>query len=142
MERKKMHHVGIVLPTEETVYAFMQQYGLEVDKIEETPYQSKAIFTKAGPNECPIEFLIPSGGPLAAFNGGKGGIHHICYEVEDMAASMAQLRAQGCQMLEEEPLDASKPGSQDFGTVHLNFVRPKSSFGVLVELWEEKPAAE
>lgn len=134
----KMHHVGIVLPTEEDMFAFMKQYGLETDRIADTPYQSKAYFTKAGPGECPIEFLIAEGGPLAAFNNGKGGIHHICYEVDNIEKTTAMLQEMGCEMLESQPQNSCPGKSSGFGNIKINFVRPRSSYGVLVELWEEK----
>lgn len=129
---KRICHIGMVLPTIEDVHAFMKQYGLEVFLDYETPYQARCIFTKAGPNESPIEFLVPSGGPLKEYNGGKGGIHHICYEVDDIEEASNQLRAMGVRLLEDEPV-LSKTGAK------LNFVRPSSSYGILVELMEGSP---
>lgn len=125
MNFKRICHIGIVLPTIEDVYAFMQQYGLEVFLDYETPYQARCIFTKAGPNESPIEFLVPSGGPLKEYNGGKGGIHHICYEVDDIKKASSELRAMGVKLLEDEPVQ-SKMGCT------INFVRPSWSYGILV----------
>jgi len=120
------------MPTIEAAHAFMGQYGLEIYMEEETPYQSHCIFTKAKPNESPIEFIIPSGGPLQAFNGGKGGLHHICYEVDDVEKAANELRAIGCRLLEDEGV-MTGCGSK------INFVRPSSSFGVLVELMQDSP---
>ncbi|SMC81822.1 VOC family protein [Papillibacter cinnamivorans] len=136
-QRMKMHHVGIIVPTEEKAYAFMAQYGLEAASIGETPYQAKAIFTKANGQESPIEFLIPSGGVLKEFNNGKGGIHHVCYEVEDIETACHELISQGCEMLEKAPVRAGNPGSA-FENTWINFVRPKFSSGILVELWENR----
>lgn len=126
---KRLHHIGIVLPNLEQVHAFMTQYGLEIEREGETPYQAACIFTKAGNNESPIEFLIPSGGPLQAFNEGKGGIHHICFEVDDIEQAAGELRAMGCKLLQDEASLA------EYNT-KINFVRPGYSFGVLVELME------
>jgi len=129
MTYKRLHHIGIILPTIEAVQAFAQQYGLEIAAEGETPYQARCLFTKTRGQESPIEFLIPAGGPLLAFNEGRGGIHHICYEVEDIEQAAHELRAQGCKLLEDEAKIA-----QD--GIKVNFIRPGSSFGVLVELME------
>jgi len=129
MINKRLHHIGIILPTAEAAHAFMKQYGLEVEAEGETPYLARCIFTKARGEESPIEFLIPSGGPLQAFNDGKGGIHHICFEVEDIEQAANELRAMGCRMLEDEAKAAANG-------IKVNFIRPSSSFGILVELME------
>ena len=125
----RLHHIGIILPTDEAVQAFMAQYELEAAAEGETPYQARCIFTKARDHESPIEFLIPSGGPLQAFNEGKGGIHHICFEVEDIEQATKVLRSMGCKLLEDENKAAAQGAK-------INFIRPSSSFGVLVELIE------
>ena len=129
MINKRLHHIGIILPSAEAVHAFMEQYGLEAAGEGETPYQARCIFTKARGNESPIEFLIPTGGPLQAFNEGKGGIHHICFEVEDIEQAAGELRAMGCRLLEDEAKAAAD-------NIKVNFIRPASSWGILVELME------
>ena len=84
MIHKRLHHVGIILPKEEYVRELMDMYGLESETEGMTPYDTKFIFTKMNPaeSESPIEFLIPYSGVLAEYNGGKGGIAHICFQVE------------------------------------------------------------
>ena len=103
MVHKRLHHVGIILPKEEYVNDLMEMYGLEEDHREMTPYDTLAIFTKMNPDESesPIEFLIPYSGVLAEYNGGKGGIAHICFEVDDIDAACEEFRAKGCALLEE-----------------------------------------
>lgn len=132
MVHKRLHHVGIIVPQEEAVQKFMDMYGLEVDYsgyVE--PYRSKYIFTKSTPgkNDSPVEFLVPNGGVLANYNGGKGGIHHICYEVDDVDAACAEFREKGYGLLEEECPVVD-------GTMKINFVRPRFSQGILVEFME------
>ena len=126
---ERLHHIGIILPDLQTVLAFIEQYGLVADGEGQTPYQARCIFTKAKENESPIEFLIPTGGPLQAFNEGRGGLHHICFEVEDIEQAATELRAMGCKLLEDE----AKMAERD---IKVNFVRPGSSWGILVELME------
>lgn len=69
--------------------------------------------------------------PIARFLEKKGeGIHHIAYEVTDIRAEMARLKAEGFTLLQEEP----KPGADN---KLVCFLHPKSTNGVLVELCQE-----
>lgn len=132
MVHKRLHHVGIILPKEEYVNDLMEMYGLEEDHREMTPYDTLAIFTKMNPDESesPIEFLIPYSGVLAEYNGGKGGIAHICFEVDDIDAACEEFRAKGCALLEETCKMVE-------GTnMKINFVKPRSNHGILIELME------
>ena len=133
METKRLHHVSILLPTMEQVKDFMTTYGLEIERESYTAYGGAIVFSKMRQNECPLEFIVPSGGSkLAEYNNGKGGIHHICFEVEDLELASNELRAQGAVLLEEKGV---------YGGPHAkcNFVRPKYSHGILVELMEVNP---
>ena len=123
---KKLHHVGIVLPTEEKANAFIEKYKLKVIRKGETPYSAKFIFAKGG-GGSQIEFIIPSGEPLKSYNGGKGGLHHLCFKVKNIQSTENYLRAVGFELLEEKAKRANRHAK-------INFVRPSSSFGILVEL--------
>lgn len=131
MIHKRMHHVGIIMPTEDDVWNLMNLYGLELDCKGETPYECRYYFTKmnAAYSDSPIEFLVAQGGPLKDFNHGKGGIHHICFEVDDIDKTCEELRAKGLLLLENESQISDK-------TMKINFVRPKSSHGILVEFMQ------
>ena len=126
--RMRMHHVGIVLPTIEAAKEVMDTIGVEIDYTGYVKaYTSDLIFTKYGPNESPIEFIIPRGGVLAEYNKGKGGIAHICIEVNDIKGATDELISKGFEMLEKEPVE----GTED---IIVNFLRPKYSHGILIEL--------
>lgn len=132
MLHKRLHHVGIILPSQEIMEQFMKMYDLEIDYqgyVE--PYACRYIFTKMRPgvSESPIEFLIPEGGVLSRFNQGKGGIHHICYEVDDVEKVCAEFREKGYELLEDVCPVSDR-------TMKINFVRPRSSCGILVEFME------
>ncbi len=130
MVPKRLHHIGIIMPTVEKVQEFIEQMGLEIDeKGYVAPYHAHYFFTKCNGNESPIEFLVPTKGVLAKYNNGKGGIHHICYEVEDVVAASQEFIAKGYEMLEDECPQASP-------TQKINFVRPKFTQGILVEFME------
>ena len=132
MIHKRLHHVGIILPKEEYVREIMDMYGLESDNEGMTPYDTKFIFTKMNPqeSESPIEFLIPYSGVLAEYNGGKGGIAHICFEVDDIEAACEEFREKGYALLE----DTCK--MVEGTNMKINFVKPRSNHGILIELME------
>ncbi|TCO77390.1 VOC family protein [Marinisporobacter balticus] len=132
MIHKRLHHIGVIMPSLEEAEAFMKQFGLEVDhKGYVAPYHAHYIFTKMNENESesPLELLIPTEGVLAQYNKGRGGIHHICYEVDDVQAACDEFVSKGYEMLEKEVSQASP-------TMKINFVRPKYTHGILVEFME------
>lgn len=128
MQRKRMHHVGVVLPTLEAAEDVMTLFGLEKDYggyVES--YQADLIFTKYGDRESPIEFIIPhEGSVLKEFNGGKGGIAHIAFEVDDVEAVRREFEAKGRHMLEQKAVK----GTDD---IVVNFMRPRYSDHILFE---------
>jgi methylmalonyl-CoA/ethylmalonyl-CoA epimerase len=128
MQRKRLHHVGVVLPTREAVDNIMATFGLEEDYhgfVE--AYKADLIFTKYGEQESPIEFIIPhEGSVLKEFNNGKGGIAHIAFEVEDVEAVRREFEAKGMGMLEQKAVK----GTDD---LIINFMRPRYSEHILFE---------
>jgi len=83
--------------------------------------------------ESYVQLLTPVNdtSPVAKYLEKKGeGLHHIGYRVDDCAAALESLRAQGNRLLDEVP----RPGSR--GTT-VAFVHPKGAFGTLIELVQE-----
>lgn len=127
MKPMRIHHIGVVLPTRQAAQNIMDLLGMEVDyEGYVKAYSADLIFTKYGPRECPIEFIIPREGVLKEYNNGKGGIAHVAFEVEDVAAIGREMEAKGLGMLEQEPVQ----GTDD---IIVNFLRPKYSEGILFE---------
>ena len=127
MKIKRLHHVGIVLMSMETAHEFMERFSLEEDYCEYVEaYNAYCIFCKYGPEESPIELVIPTSGVLTQYRDGKGGLHHIAFEVDDAAEARKVFAEKGLEMLEEEAV----PGA---GGIIVNFLRPRFGFGVLVE---------
>ena len=116
MEHMRLHHVGIVISPEKAE-RFMQKFGLET---------ADCLFTKRRSDESYIELVIPKGGVLAEYNQGKGGIHHIAFEVDDVEKVRQEYEAQGLHMLEK----AAVPGA---GGIIVNFLRPRFGEGILTE---------
>ncbi len=80
-----------------------------------------------------IQLLTPTrdDSPVAKYLERKGeGIHHVGYRVDDCAAALAQVIAQGHKAIDQAP----RPGSR--GTT-VAFVHPKTAFGTLIELVQE-----
>lgn len=127
----RTHHWGIVLPTEEKARTFMDTFGLVQDYVGHVlAYDADLIFTKHGADADSIEFILPKSGVLTEFNKGKGGIAHVAFLVDDIIATSNELIAKGYEMLEKEPTE----GTED---IIVNFIRPKYTQGILVELIQE-----
>lgn len=88
--------------------------------------QIQLPFTKHKEDETPIELVIPLEGVLATYNNGKGGMHHIAFEVEDVEEVKRKYEAEGMKLLEESAV----PGA---GGIIVNFLRPRFGEGILVE---------
>ncbi|HOY28566.1 MAG TPA: methylmalonyl-CoA epimerase [Flavobacteriales bacterium] len=88
-------------------------------------------FFQVGPNKIELLESTRPDGPIAKAIEKRGeGIHHIAYEVADIRAEMARLKAEGFTLLNEEP----KHGADN---KLVCFIHPKTAGGVLVELCQE-----
>ena len=84
-----------------------------------------------GPNKIELLEATNPDSPIAKFLEKKGeGIHHIAFDVEDIHAEIARLKAEGFQVLNETP----KKGADN---KMVAFLHPKSTNGVLIELCQE-----
>ncbi|MBW8812424.1 MAG: VOC family protein [Caulobacterales bacterium] len=121
-----LHHVGIVQPSEEDAATLMAIMGLQEDYRGFVPqWSALCIFTKAA-SGSPIEFVVPDGGPLARFNKGAGGLHHIALQVADLDAVARDLEAQEMKLLEPEHVKGAGP-------FMCNFLSPIYTRGVQIE---------
>ncbi|PWC55856.1 methylmalonyl-CoA epimerase [Azospirillum sp. TSO22-1] len=128
----KLNHVAIVVPDLPAATAlYRDTLGAQVSAPVDLPPHGVTVVFVALPN-TKIELLHPLGdkSPVAPFleKNPSGGIHHICYEVEDILAARDQLKAQGARVLGDgEP----KIGAHDKPVL---FLHPKDFCGTLVEL--------
>lgn len=131
MKPMRMHHVGIIMTSMERAEAFLDQFGLEKDYMEYVDaYHAYCLFTKYTEKESPVELIIPTEGVLTQFNNGKGGIHHIAFEVEDVEAVRKEYTEKGMEMLETAAVEGA-------GGIIVNFLRPRYGLGVLVEFVQQ-----
>ena len=131
MKPMRLHHVGIIMTDMNRAETFLEQFGLEKDYMEYVDaYHAYCLFTKYSEKECPVELIIPTEGVLTEFRNGKGGLHHIAFEVEDVEKAKEEFTAKGMEMLE----DAAVKGA---GGIIVNFLRPRYGLGVLVEFVQQ-----
>ncbi|MBI4518970.1 MAG: methylmalonyl-CoA epimerase [Deltaproteobacteria bacterium] len=132
---KKIHHVGIVVRNLETAYAFYRDtLGLPVHKVATVEDQGvKAALLTIGNSEIELlEPINPDGG-VAKFLARRGeGMHHVCFETDDVTRELATTMAQGIAVIDKAP----RRGLAGM----ICFLHPKASHGVLVEYAE--PFAE
>lgn len=129
MKDLTLHHVGIIVPDEETVMQFCELFNLKEDFRGYVPeYNALCIFAKGNGKSC-IEFVIPNDGKLKDFNDGKGGLHHIAFEVCDINNVKSELEHKNIKFIQQDPVKGA-------GNFVVNFTKPKSSKRILVELIE------
>lgn len=126
----KIHHVGIAVESlEEASGRFGSLLGLaEGERYELPEFGVKALFLPVG--DANLELLEPLGdaSTVGKFLEKRGeGVHHICFEVDDIEAALRDFARQGARLIDEKP----RPGA---GGHLVAFVHPKSAHGVLVEL--------
>lgn len=128
---RKINHVAIVVGDIEQALGFWRDgLGLELDHLEDVPSQKAQVaFLPVGDSEVELVKPTSEDSGAAKFLAERGGgMHHLCFEVDDIAAKLAELKAKGVRLINETPLEL--PGRK------MAFVHPKSTGGVLVELYE------
>jgi len=129
---KRVNHVAIAVKDIDAALVFWRQkLGLELDHIEEIALEGvKIAFLPVG--ESAIELIEPLGddSAVARYLEKRGaGIHHLCFEVDDIENALADLKAKGVQLINQQP----RRGKD--GRLYA-FIHPKSASGVLVELYQ------
>ncbi|MBN2431442.1 MAG: methylmalonyl-CoA epimerase [Acidobacteria bacterium] len=123
-------HIGIAVTSLEEALAFYRDsLGLAVHEIEEVPDQ-KVRVAMLPLGQTHIELLEPTSpaSPIAKFMEKKApGIHHIAVAVADIEAVLANLKARGVRLINEEPLTGA-------GGKRIAFVHPAATGGILLEL--------
>jgi methylmalonyl-CoA/ethylmalonyl-CoA epimerase len=128
----KLNHVAIAVPDlDAATKLYRDTLGAKVSAPVPQPAHGVTVVFVELPN-TKVELLHPLGdkSPIAAFleKNASGGIHHICYEVDDILAARDKLKAEGARVLGDgEP----KIGAHDKPVL---FLHPKDFFGTLVEL--------
>ena len=128
----RLNHVALAVPDmAKAVATYQSGLGAKVTAPQALPEHGvTVVFIDVGNTK--IELLEPlgEGSPIAAFleKNPSGGMHHVCYEVEDILAARDSLKASGARVLGD-----GNPKIGAHGKPVL-FLHPKDFFGTLIEL--------
>jgi methylmalonyl-CoA/ethylmalonyl-CoA epimerase len=127
----KINHVAVVVADIEAALGFWRDaLGLDLHHVEDVPSQ-KAMVAFLPTGESEVELVQPTaeGTGGGEFLNERGpGMHHLCFEVDDLNGMMTNLREKGVRLINETPVELEGR--------RLIFIHPKSANGVLVELYE------
>ncbi|NPA43231.1 MAG: methylmalonyl-CoA epimerase [Chlorobi bacterium] len=131
---EKIEHIGIaVADLDRATELYTRLLGIPPYKTERVESEGVEVaFFRVGQSK--IELLAPlhEASPIAKFLAKRGeGIHHVAFGVSDIRAELQRLKAEGFELLNENP----KPGAD---RKWVAFVHPKSAGGVLVELCQDR----
>jgi len=129
---KQINHVAIVVEDMQKSLGFWRDaLGLELHGLRDVPAEmSQVAFLPLAGSE--IELVQPTSADsgIGKYLAKRGpGMHHVCLEVDDIDAMMAALKAKGVSLINEEARVAED------GKKYV-FIHPKSTGGVLVELYQ------
>jgi methylmalonyl-CoA/ethylmalonyl-CoA epimerase len=130
MAIKGLHHIGIAVDDlDAAVLVYGELFGATVEHratVEEQGVEAASLLA----GESRIELLRPLGPetPVGKFLAKRGpGMHHLAFQVDDLAAELTRLRAEGAQLIDKTPRRGL------FG-LQVAFVHPEATGGVLAEL--------
>lgn len=131
MKVNRVDHVGIAVTNLDEAIKFYEALGLKCTNIETIDEQKvKVAFFPCGDADLELLESTTPDGPVAKYiekNGGKGGIQHMALNVTDVKEAIADMKALGMRMIDEEPRYGA-------GNSSIAFVHPKCTGGVLIEL--------
>ena len=133
MKISKIDHIGIAVKDLKMVgRLYSDAFGLKLsEEIDVTERKLRIAFVEL--SGVKLEFLMPADkeSVMAKFIEKRGeGIHHICFEVDDIGRAISELKSKGVELVDEKP-SLGVEGDK------IIFLQPKSTFGVLIELKEK-----
>ncbi len=134
MNISHIEHIGIAVKNlEESIQYWEKVFGLKCYAVEEVKDQKvKTAFFMVGQTKIELLESTDPEGSIGKFIEKKGeGIHHMAFAVKDLENALAETEANGIQLIDKQP----RKGAEG---LHIGFLHPKSTFGVLTELCEDK----
>lgn len=128
----RIDHIAVAVDDIAAALPFWRDgLGLELTQVLEAPAEKSTVaFLPIGDSEIELVKPTTSDSGLARYLEKRGpGLHHVCLAVDNINAMLAQLKDRGIQLINE----AAQVG---VGGKRYAFVHPKSTGGVLVELYE------
>ncbi|HEY4721407.1 MAG TPA: methylmalonyl-CoA epimerase [Anaerolineae bacterium] len=132
MAIKRIDHVAIVVDNIDNALSFWRDaLGLDMTHLEEVKEQESIVaFLPAAQSEVELVKPTTETSGVAKYLAKRGpGMHHICFEVDDIRQALTALAAQGMELIDKEPRTSAD------GKLYA-FVHPKSTGGVLIELYQ------
>jgi methylmalonyl-CoA/ethylmalonyl-CoA epimerase len=131
----RINHVAIVIEDIENALGFWRDsLGLSLSHVEDVPDQDALVaFLPVG--EAEVELVKPTSeeSGIARYLKKRGaGVHHICFEVDDIDSCLESLKSSDIRLINEEAIIGT-------GGKRIAFIHPESTYGVLVELYELSP---
>ncbi len=129
----RIDHIGIAIQNINDALAFFQDaLGIELDRVvTEEGGRTKVAFMPVGASDVELVEPQDTESGLAKYLAKRGeGVHHICFEVDDIDVALARLKEKGAQLIDETPQQNSKG-------MRYAFIHPKSAHGVLIELYQK-----
>ena len=130
MKIKRIEHVGVVVKDVDKSRALWEGcFGIKLGEVETNPLRPvKLALYPVG--ESMVELIAgttPDSKHAKMIAEGKGGINHICFEVEDIDEALAELKAKGVPLLDEVPRIGH-------AGCRIAFLDPAGTEGCLIEL--------
>ncbi len=129
----RIDHIGIAVQNIQDALTFYQDaLGVRLERVEsEEGGRTDVAFLPVGGSDVELVEPKDTDSGLAKYLAKRGeGIHHICFEVDDIDEALARLKAHGAQLIDETPRVNAR--GQKYAFVH-----PKSTHGVLIELYQK-----
>ena len=135
MRIKKMDHIAIaVKDLQGSIARWVKALGMVAGEVEDLPERGVRLCKMKAPGSPALELISPLGedSTVARFLTDHGeGIHHFCFEVQDIEKSLEQMKRGGVRLIHERPVSGA-------GGSRIAFIHPQSFNGVLIELVEKK----
>jgi methylmalonyl-CoA/ethylmalonyl-CoA epimerase len=134
MKISHIEHIGIAVRSlDEAIPFYEKVLGLKCYSIEDVKDQKvRTAFFKVGQTKIELLESTDPEGPIGKFIANRGeGVHHLAYAVEDIQECLQEVEARGVRLIDQQP----RKGAEG---LHIAFLHPKSTAGVLTEFCEKK----
>ncbi|TFH36347.1 MAG: methylmalonyl-CoA epimerase [Anaerolineales bacterium] len=131
----RINHVAIIVEDIEDALDFWRDnLGLKLSHVEDVPDQDALVaFFPVGEAEVELVQATSEDSGIARYLQKRGaGVHHICFQVDDIDSFLQTMKSQGVRLINEQAIIGT-------GGKRIAFIHPESTHGVLVELYELRP---
>jgi methylmalonyl-CoA/ethylmalonyl-CoA epimerase len=130
VEVRAVHHVAMAVEDLDVAVATYERlFGARVELRGRMEDQGvEAVYLRVGSGRVELVSALAADTPVGRFLAKRGpGMHHVAFEVHDVAAAVGRLAADGAEVIDAEPRSG-------LGGHEVSFVHPDSLHGVLVEV--------